>query len=275
MKTTKIGYQIYSAREDAAKDLLSVLKKVKEYGYDGVEFAGFYGLEATQVKAMLDEAGLVAISHHVPFAAMREDIDKVIRDNLTIGCRYVAIPFLDEDLRPGTPNFSGVIADAYRFGAKMKAAGLTLLYHNHDFEFVKVSGQYGLDFLYSAVPADLLQTEIDCCWVKYAGEDPAAYVAKYAGRCDIVHLKDYVGRKVEGKNPYALIGEKENTAEADTNVPFEFRPVGFGCQNVPEIIESAKKAGAEWFIVEQDQPWQKTALENAKMSIDYLRSIGM
>ena len=119
MKKTMIGYQVYSAREDAAKDLLGTLKALKAMGYDGVEFAGFYGHTAEEVKAMLDEVVLVAISHHVPFAAMREDIDKVIRDNKTIGCKYIAIPFLDEETRPGSAGFASVIRDVYRFGRKM------------------------------------------------------------------------------------------------------------------------------------------------------------
>lgn len=275
MMKSLIGYQIYSARDDAAKDLLGTLKAIKALGYDGVEFAGFYGHEAKDVRAMLDEAGLVAISHHVPFAAMREDIFKVISDNRIIGCQYVAIPFLDSDTRPGSAGFGETIRDIYTYGALMREAGIKLLYHNHDFEFCTISGQYGLDFLYSAVPPCLLETEIDVCWVKYAGLDPAAYVKKYAGRCDIVHLKDFVGRKDDDKSPYALIGVDKDTANADEGVAFEFRPVGYGCQDIPAIVHAAQDSGAKWFIVEQDLSIGRTPLEAAKMSIDYLRGLGL
>ena len=275
MKKTMIGYQVYSAREDAAKDLLGTLKALKAMGYDGVEFAGFYVHTAEEVKDMLDEVGLVAISHHVPFAAMREDIDKVIRDNKTIGCKYIAIPFLDEETRPGSAGFASVIRDVYRFGRKMTDEGIQLLYHNHDFEFVTLSGQFGLDFLYDAVPECILQTELDCCWVKNAGQNPADYVRKYAGRCEVVHLKDYVGRKEAGKNPYALIGVDEDTAKADEGVAFEFRPVGHGCQDIPSIIKAGQESGTEWFIVEQDLSVGRTPLEAAKMSVEYLRGLGL
>jgi len=275
MKKSLIGYQVYSARDDAAKDLLGTLKTIKALGYDGVEFAGFYGHEATEVKAMLDEAGLVAISHHVPYAAMCDNIEKVIEDNKTIGCKFIAIPFLDDATRPGAAGFAATIKNIYKFGKMIKEAGMQLLYHNHDFEFVNVSGQYGLDFLYDAVPECILHTEIDCCWVRYAGENPADYIKKYAGRCEVVHLKDYVGRKEEGKNPYALIGVDKDTANADEGVAFEFRPVGYGEQDVPSIIESAQASGAEWFIVEQDLSIGRAPLEAAKMSIDYLRGLGL
>ena len=275
MKKSLIGYQVYSARDDAAKDLLGTLKTIKSLGYDGVEFAGFYGHEAKEVKAMLDEVGLIAISHHVPYAAMCENIEKVIEDNKTIGCQFIAIPFLDDATRPGAAGFAATIKNIYKFGKMIKEAGMQLVYHNHDFEFVNISGQYGLDFLYDAVPECILQTEIDCCWVRYAGENPADYIKKYAGRCRIVHLKDYVGRKEEGKNPYALIGVDKDTANADEGVAFEFRPVGYGEQNVPAIIESAQASGAEWFIVEQDMSVGRAPLEAAKMSIEYLRGLGL
>ncbi len=275
MKKSLIGYQVYSARDDAARDLLGTLKTIKALGYDGVEFAGFYGHEAREVKAMLDEAGLVAISHHVPYAAMCENIEKVIEDNKTIGCKYIAIPFLDDATRPGSAGFAATLRNIYKFGKLIKEAGMQLLYHNHDFEFVTISGQYGLDFMYDAVPACLLQTELDCCWVRYAGEDPAEYVRKYAGRCEVVHLKDYVGRREAGKNPYALIGVDKDTAKADEGVAFEFRPVGYGEQDVPSIIKAGQESGAEWFIVEQDLSIGREPLEAAKMSIDYLRGLGL
>ena len=68
MKKALIGYQVYSARDDAQKDLYGTLKALKEMGYDGVEFAGFYGHSAQEVRAMLDDLKLIGISNHLPFA---------------------------------------------------------------------------------------------------------------------------------------------------------------------------------------------------------------
>lgn len=171
MEKRPVAYQIYSAREEAEKDLNAVLAALKGMGYDGVEFAGFYGHSAQEVKAMLDKHGLVAISSHVPFAQIEADMFGVIAYHQAIGCSHIAIPYLDDATRPGSTGFGRTIAVIHRFARLMKEAGLTLLYHNHDFEFVQISGQYALDFLYDAVPADLLKTELDVCWVKYAGED--------------------------------------------------------------------------------------------------------
>ena len=275
MKKALLGYQVYSAREEAEKDLLSVLKQLKEMGYDGVEFAGFYGYSADQIAAMLKETGLVALSDHVPYAKIVADMFGVISDHLKIGCKYIAIPFLEEGCRPGQPGFAEVIKNIYIFGDLCKKAGIQLLYHNHDFEFVTMCDVYGLDFLYSCVPEDLLKTEIDTCWVKYSEVDPAEYVRKYTGRAPIVHLKDFVGKKGEAQ-PYALINEDGSDDGANSaKAAFEFRPVGYGCQDIASIIHAGLDAGAFCFIVEQDQWYNRHPLEAAKMSIDYINGLGI
>ena len=273
MEKRPVAYQIYSAREEAAQDLNAVLATLKGLGYDGVEFAGFYGHTAEEVKVMLDANGLVAISSHVPFVQIEADMFGVIAYHQAIGCKYIAVPYLDDKTRPGAPGFAHAIAVIDKFGRLLKEAGMTLLYHNHDFEFVTMSGMYGLDFLYEALPADVLKTEIDVCWVKYAGENPADYIRKYAGRCPIVHLKDFVGRKEDGSTPYALIGLDENEKK-DTQA-FEFRPFGYGSQNVEEVVTAGIESGAEWFIIEQDQSIGRTPLEAAELSIGTLKKIGL
>lgn len=270
MKQVPVAYQLYSAREDVAKDMNGVFKQLKAMGYDGVEFAGFFGHSAEEIKKMLEDNGLVAISSHVPVQAIQEDMFGTIAFHQKIGCRSIAIPYLDDAHRPGTPGFADMLRLIQRFGRLCKEAGIQLLYHNHDFEFVQLSGMYGLDFLYAATCPCVLKTELDVCWVKYAGEDPAAYLRKYAGRAPVVHLKDYVGHKGEG-TPYGLIGQSK---QADA-VAFEFRPFGHGCQDAKAVVEAGIEAGAEWFVIEQDQWYNRTPMEAAKMSIDTLYGLGL
>ena len=114
-----------------------------------------------------------------------------------------------------------------------------------------------------------LQTELDCCWVNVGGEDPAAYIRKYAGRCPVVHLKDFTGTK--SKNMYNLIGMKE---VAETTNTFAFRPVGYGKQDIPTIITAAIESGAKYLVVEQDNPGEQTSLEAVAMSRNYLKTLG-
>ena len=273
MEKRPVAYQLYSAREEAAQDLNAVLATLKGLGYDGVEFAGFYGHTAEEVKEALEKNGLVAISSHVPFAQIEADMFGTIAYHQAIGCKFIAVPYLDAETRPGAPGFAHAIAVMDRFGRLLKEAGMTLLYHNHDFEFISLSGMYGLDFLYEALPEDVIKTELDVCWVKYAGENPADYIRKYAGRCPVVHLKDFVGVKQDGSTPYALIGLDED--EKKETQAFEFRPFGYGSQNAEEVVTAGIESGAEWFVIEQDQSVGRTPLEAAELSIGTLKKLGL
>ena len=191
MKTLPVGLQLYTVRDEMAKSVPETLKAVKEMGYDYVEPAGLFGYSYADFKAELDKAGLKAICAHVPFVELKGDTEKVIEGYKSIGCECVAVPYLGEGERPGDKDFDKVLADIDRIGAVCESKGVILVYHNHDFEFVKMeNGMYGLDYMYATVPANHLQTELDTCWVKVGGEDPAAYIRKYAGRCPVVHLKD-------------------------------------------------------------------------------------
>jgi sugar phosphate isomerase/epimerase len=264
-----IAVQVYSVRDDASADLRATLEKIKALGYDGVEFAGLYGNSPAQIKAMCEEIGLVPISAHVPFIDMLKDPVGVLTQYAEIGCKYVAVPYLVPEHRPGHPNFPYVVEFINIICKTAKSLGLQMLYHNHDFEFMKLDGKYALDILYDTISPDLLKTELDCCWVNVAGEIPAEYVKKYAGRCPVVHLKDFTG--VKSENMYNLIGLKETAKETSA---FEFRPVGYGKQDVPSIIKAAIASGANYLVVEQDQPGEQTSLEAVEMSRKYLKSLG-
>jgi sugar phosphate isomerase/epimerase len=154
-------------------------------------------------------------------------------------------------------------------GERCKGKGIQMLYHNHDFEFEKINGEYILDTYYAQIPADLLQTELDVCWVNVGGEEPAPYVRKYAGRAPLLHVKDFTG--VKSSNMYNLIGQA--AVRDESAAKFDYRPVGYGKQDVPAIVAAAEDAGVQWLIVEQDRcSMGRTALECAEMSVKYLKS---
>lgn len=268
-----VALQLYSVRGDLEADFLGTLCKVSELGYDGVEFAGLYGYEPSQIKHWCDSLGLVPVSAHVPLAEMLADLDKVIADYKAVGCEYIVVPYVTEERRPGGELFLQMVEEIRAIGQKVKDAGLVLLYHNHDFEFEKLeNGQCGLDYLYENVPADILQTELDQCWLKYAGYDPVEYLQKYSGRSPVVHLKDFYVEGEQDEDPYALIGLDEGEKKANT--AFEFRPLGYGLQDIPSIIAASEAAGSKWLVVEQDNPSMgKTPFECAEMSMEYLNSL--
>ena len=267
----KLGLQLYSVREDLEKDFFGTLEKVKALGYEGCEFAGTYGKTAEEIRNKCSELDLVPISAHVAYGDIMQDINATVKMYKEIGCKYIVIPYLSEDLRYGTEKYPEVVENIKIIGKACQENGIVLLYHNHDFEFAKdENGSYVLDVLYSEVDKELLQTEIDTCWVNVAGENPCDYVRKYTGRAPIVHLKDFDGEK--NANMYELIGIESKKVEVKNT--FEFRPLGYGKQNIQAIVDAAKDAGAEWIIAEQDNPSMGLSrMECAEKSIEYMKNI--
>lgn len=267
----KLGIQLYSVRDDAARDLPGTLRELAGMGYDGVELAGLYGKTAEEVRDLAQEVGLTIISAHVGLAEFRQGIAETVARYRTAGCRYIAIPHLAAEDRPDGANFPQVEKELAAIAEECAKQGLMLLYHNHDFEFAKLpDGRTELEALYACAPESLLQTEIDVCWVNIVGEDPAALLRKYTGRVPLVHLKDSVGDR--SAEHYESLGIDHRPAP--DAVPFSFRPVGSGVVDIPAVVAAAKDAGASWLIVEEDEPAEgQTAMESALLSAQYARSL--
>ena len=223
----KIGIQLYSVRNETEKDFKGTLKKLKDMGYDGVEFAGMCGLDASSIVKALKETDMIPVSAHVPLNDLRKDMEKVIADYREIGVTNIAVPFLLPPDRPESGNFDKTVADIKKIADVAMANGIKLHYHNHDFEFAVIDGKYALYIIYESIPKTLLSAEFDSCWIHVAGEDPAEYIKRYADRITLVHLKDYFGKK-SGKM-YGLIGVEDNR---ESSKAFEFRPVGHGAVNM-------------------------------------------
>ncbi|MDF2922588.1 MAG: sugar phosphate isomerase [Paenibacillaceae bacterium] len=271
MKKLAVAVQVYSIREDAERDFRGTMEQVKQMGYDGVELAGLYGRSPEEIRDCLKEVGLIPFSAHVPYLELATSLEETVAKYVTVGCEYIVVPYLTEEYRPGQDKFKEVVTNLRRIGEFCSSKNIVLLYHNHDFEFIKMEdGRYALDYLYDSVSADNLQTEIDTCWVKVSGVNPADYIRKYAERCPVIHLKDYVGQKSD--HMYELIGiEGEKQQPVQT---FEFRPVGHGVQNFHEILDAALDSGAKWVVVEQDAHYDRAAIDNIRLSREYLAQLG-
>lgn len=276
-KHLPVAVQVYGLRdllEKTPENFKNVMTKVKEMGYDGVELAGLYGLEPEYVRDTLKEIGLVPISAHVPFADMMDDLDKVIKDYSTIGVKYLVMPYMAEEYRPANPEgFKKFLPLLNQVGEKIHAAGMTFLYHNHDFEFVKLdNGKWGYDEMFDSIPHDNLMSELDTCWCDVATHEPVEFIKKYTGRIPVVHLKDYI-KKGEVKNMYKLIGIETEDDGTDTGY-FGFRPIGFGQMIWEPILSASIEAGANWVVVEQDEHYELDPLEAARRSREYLKILG-
>ncbi len=263
---------MFSVRDELSADFEGTVKAVAGMGYDGVEFAGLYGRSPAEAKAVCDRYGLKIASIHSSLEELSADPEGVVKSIAESGADNVVITYLPEDFRAGHRRFGEVIEGAKGIGGICARYGMNLLYHNHDFDFEKVDGEYGLDILYREVPESFLKTELDTCWIDYVGVDPSEYIRKYAGRAPVIHLKDYVmpGKKSEKAGQNTGV----DGVEFDKVKGFEFRPVGYGVQDVERIIEASRFAGTKWLVVEQDSPGLgRTAFECAEMSIKYLKKL--
>ena len=248
-----VAIQLFSLRDEMQKDVKATLKKVKELGYDGVEFAGLWGKTPEEMAELVGELGLVPISAHIPIGDLRKDAPGAIECFKRVGCKHIVIPWLDEIDRPGSGNWERTKADFERIGKIAAENQMSLSYHNHGFEFEPLeNGNLGFDDLFESISPDLLKMQQDVCWVHSSGYSPEKYLDKYKNRCPLLHLKDY----------------------SRENGEFGFRPVGHGAVDFASVFEAAEKCGVEWYIVEQDSPTVgKTPFECAEMSIKYIKTL--
>ena len=277
MKKFKVALQLYSVRDAMELNTDDTLAKVKAMGYDYVEPAGYSGHTAQEFRALLDKHGLECVSVHQAYEPILENPDKMIADLKLLGTQFCAVPWMGVEKHAGSSAFTQTVEDFKKVGTLLQEAGIQLLYHNHDFEFQRCNGEFLLDLLYQAVPAQLLKTEVDTCWVRYAGYDPAAYLRKYAGRSPVVHLKDFACKNFNMGPVYALIDEEGNASKpaSQEDSGFEFRPLGMGVQDFPAILSAADDAGADIVVVEQDASNDRPSLEAVKISREYLKTLGL
>lgn len=245
----KIGLQLYTLRDELSKDFIGTLREVAKLGYKGVEFAGYGGLGADELKSLLDELGLEAAGSHVSYDRLLTALDEEIAYNKAIGNRYLNVPWLDPKHRQNDETWNNLFAELAKIGRRVQEAGLALGYHNHDFELLeRANGQIALDAMFEAVDASLLKVELDTCWVHHAGYSPVEYIRKYSGRLPIVHFKD-MRKKADGKADTVELGQGEVDLAA--------------------IAEASAAAGVEWLVVEQDF-CQNPPLKSVENSMNWI-----
>lgn len=242
-----IGLQLYSIKDETARDFKGALMKVAEIGYEGVEFAGYGGLKSSELKCLLDELGLKVCGSHISIDELEKNIDAVIEYNLEINNPYIICPWTEPHI---IQDYVDIAAKLNRIGEKCKASGLICGYHNHNHEFQKFDGEYGLDILYKKTNPEVVKAEIDTYWVEYAGLNPVEYVKKYSGRCELVHIKDM---EIAG-------GEKRSTE------------IGNGIMDIKSIINQAEKQGVKWLIVEQEY-FNNSTIESVKLGYENLKKL--
>jgi sugar phosphate isomerase/epimerase len=228
------GLQLYTLRNEMAKDPKGVLKQVAAFGYKQIEsFEGakgmFWGMGNTGFKSYMDELGMTIVSSHCD---INNNFEQKANEAAAIGMKYLICPAIGDQ-----KTVEGYKKAAEKFndrGDICKKAGLRFAYHNHDYTFTLLGDQFPQDILMQNTNKDTVDYEMDVYWVVTAGQGPADWLNKYPDRFKLFHIKD-----------------RKKDAPFDKKAAFAV--LGTGQINYPEFTKLAEKKGSPYFIVEQDQ----------------------
>ena len=259
----QISIQLYTLRDQLAIDLEGTLAALHAIGYRRVEHAGFVGRTAAEFKAALDAAGLWASSGHVgipqPFDPAAWSAS--LADARTLGSRYIVHPFFGIDFGTGevvreTAPWRAFARDLNRAGRMARDAGLKLGYHNHNWEFFRLTDnptRTAYDVLTDTTDPDLVHLQLDLFWATRGARDPVDLIRQNKGRVLQYHVKDM-------------------------NQAGSFEDPGQGLLDFARIFRHSDEAGVREYIVERDDagtpPRQpEDALDTARVGYQFLRTI--
>lgn len=249
------GIQLYSLRDEMAKNPKETLIKLASYGYKYIEgYEGslglFWGMTNIEFKNFLDGLGLTMISSHCGDTNNLESFNKKSAEASEIGIKHLICPWADGDR---TVDQFKIIAEIFnKCGEISQKNGMKFAYHNHDYSFKKVEGQYLQDVLMNNTDKNLVDYEMDIFWVVAAGEDPIKWFNKYPGRFNYCHVKDYLS-----------LGDGK----------YETCTLGNGSINFSAILAHGKTKGLKNHIIEQEHYAGTSQLEAAKNNFNYMKSL--
>jgi sugar phosphate isomerase/epimerase len=249
MSKIPIALQLYSVRQDCAADLPGTLEAVAGMGYEGVEFAGYHDRTARELRQLCDQRGLKVVGTHIGLnTLLGDELEKTVAFNQTLGNRYLIVPGLPEERRNSRAAWLETARIFDQVAARLAAHGMRTGYHNHHIEFVPMEGELPWDTFFGNTGKEVVM-QLDTGNMYHGGAEPVGFLAKYPGRAQLVHLKEY-----SGTNDKALIGEGE--------VQWD---------QVFALCESS--GGTEWYIVEQES-YAYPPLECADRCLQNLRRMG-
>ena len=251
---SKFGLQLYSVKDEMAKNVRNTLEQISSYGYHQIEgYDGgkgiFWGMKNTEFKSMTSDLGLDFVASH---ANVFEGLEQTASEAAEIDMKYLICPWVGP--QESMDDFKRLADQFNSIGQVCKDKGIRFAYHNHGYTFEELEGQMPQDFLMDNTDPDLVDYEMDIFWVVTPGADPKAYLKKYSNRFKLCHLKD----RMKSASP----GEANASTELGTGT-IDFVP----------IIEVAKENGMEYFFAEQERFDNMTSLESANKNAEFLRDL--
>ena len=253
MKISQVAIQLFTLREfcKTAEDFAASMKKVREIGYTSVQVSGVGPIPEAELVAIVAGEGLSICATHEPGVKILDETDRIIERLQKLNTKLTAYPFPSGIDFDNPEHVDMLIRKLDIAGAKLRAAGLGLGYHNHANEFYRpAGGPCFLERVYTETQPENVLAELDTFWVQRGGGDVVEWVKRVAGRTPFIHLKDY---QVNPKG--------EST----------FCEIGAGTLDFVRIIAAAEAGGCEWFIVEQAR-CPGDPFDSIKQSFDYIQA---
>jgi len=251
-KIKNFGIQLYSLRDDMPKDPKGILKQLSTFGYKQIEgYEGaqgmFWGMSNTDFKKYMDDLGMEFVASHCDSS---RDFEKKAADAAAIGMKYLINPY--EGAGKTIEDYKKFAEDYNAKGAICKKNGIRYAFHNHEFSFTAINGEFPQDVVMKNTDASLVDFEMDMYWVVTAGQDPEAWLKKYPNRFRLCHVKDRI----------------KNATERDASCT-----LGEGSINYPQILKTARENGVQYFIVEQERYDGTTPIKAAEADAAYLKKL--
>jgi len=267
------GVQLWTVKDELARDFEGTLRALHRIGYRRIEAAGWVGRSPAAFRDGVKAAGLDPFSCHFSMRDLIDEHETELAQARDVGVRHVVAssPAWTKPLDPAKPWNIGLAeamtladwqrnADAMnRIGETAKAMGMRFGYHNHAAEMLPYDGVTALDEILRRTDPALVSLELDIGWVAAAGHDPVETITRHADRIALLHIKD-IATKARVRNQ---IAEDMTTT-----------PVGSGTIDWPAVFATAGKAKVVGWFVEQEPPFAAPPLDGLQRSMAYLRKIG-
>jgi sugar phosphate isomerase/epimerase len=259
-----IGLELYTVRQEVAKDLPGTLKKVAQVGYKEVESgAPKNKAKALEFRQAVADSGLVCPSLHFDWTDLQSKLGDEIEIAQTVGATYMVCSSLP-DAERSIDHYRQAAEFFNHAGEACLKSGRLIGYHCHNFDFTSFDGVTAFDELLRLTDPKLVGMQMDCFWVTRAGKDPVQYFKTYPGRFPTLHIKDL-------KPGYAP-GTKTKDGPTPGNKGGTFTEVGRGVIDWKRIFAAAPEGGVKHYFVEQDFS-DDSPFDSIKTSYEYLHQL--